>query len=107
MVFSSLVFISIFLPAVMILYWLLPSVRCRNFLLLAFSLLFYAYGEPVYAFLMIVSAFFNYICAWMMQCMDRYRRLILTAAVCINLGMLGVFKYAAFFYREPKCCYRA
>lgn len=97
MVFSSLVFISIFLPAVMILYWLLPSVRCRNFLLLAFSLLFYAYGEPVYAFLMIVSAFFNYICAWMMQCMDRYRRLILTAAVCINLGMLGVFKYAAFF----------
>ncbi len=97
MVFSSLVFISIFLPAVMILYWLLPSVRCRNFLLLAFSLLFYAYGEPVYVFLMIVSAFFNYICAWMMQCMDRYRRLILTAAVCINLGMLAVFKYAAFF----------
>lgn len=97
MVFSSLVFISIFLPAVMICYWLLPSVRSRNILLLVFSLLFYAYGEPVYVVLMTASAFFNYVCAWMMQCMDRHRRVILAVAVCINLSMLGIFKYAAFF----------
>ncbi len=50
MVFSSLVFISIFLPIVLIIYWLLPSNAGRNVLLLAASLLFYAYGEPVCGF---------------------------------------------------------
>lgn len=55
MVFSSLVFISIFLPIVLIIYWLLPSNAGRNVLLLAASLLFYAYGEPVYVFLMIAE----------------------------------------------------
>lgn len=50
MVFSSLVFISIFLPAVLLVYWLMPSIAGKNVLLLAVSLLFYAYGEPVYVF---------------------------------------------------------
>lgn len=95
MVFSSLVFISVFLPAVLLFYWLLPSTAGRNVLLLAVSLLFYAYGEPVYVFLMITSSFFNYMCAlWMEN--RKYRRVILTAAIAVNLALLCVFKYAGF-----------
>ena len=59
MLFSSIVFLFTFLPAVMILYYLLP-VRFRNVILLLASLVFYAWGEPVYLFLMLLSILFNY-----------------------------------------------
>ncbi|MDE6970294.1 MAG: MBOAT family protein, partial [Eubacterium sp.] len=96
MVFSSLVFISIFLPAVLLTYWLLPSVTGRNVLLLAVSLLFYAYGEPVYVFLMIASSLFHYICAlWICRCRT-HGRTILAVVVLTNLALLCIFKYAAF-----------
>ena len=62
MVFSSLVFLSVFLPTVLLLYWLLPSIAGKNILLLAASLFFYAYGEPVYVFFMILSSLFHYVC---------------------------------------------
>ena len=66
MVFSSLVFLSVFLPTVLLCYWLLPSIAGKNILLLAASLFFYAYGEPVYVFLMLASSLFHYLCAlWM------------------------------------------
>ncbi len=61
MVFSSLVFLSMFLPVVLLLYWLLPSITGKNILLLTASLFFYAYGEPVYVFLMAGSSFFHYV----------------------------------------------
>ena len=54
MLFSSIVFLFSFLPSVMILYYLLP-VRFRNVILLLASLVFYAWGEPVYLFLMLLS----------------------------------------------------
>ncbi len=96
MVFSSLVFISIFLPVVLLTYWLLPSVTGRNVLLLAVSLLFYAYGEPVYVFLMIASSLFHYICAlWICRCRT-HGRTILAVVVLTNLALLCIFKYAAF-----------
>lgn len=50
-----------FLPVVLALYYLLPTLRIRNILLIAVSLLFYAYGEPVYVLLMIASIIINYI----------------------------------------------
>ena len=59
MLFSSIVFLFTFLPAVMLLYYLLP-VRFRNVILLLASLVFYAWGEPVYLFLMLLSILFNY-----------------------------------------------
>ncbi len=96
MVFSSLVFISIFLPAVLILYQLIPSVTGRNILLLAASLLFYAYGEPIYVLLMILSAFLNYAWALLIEYRPAYRKAVLAAAVAANLGALCVFKYSAF-----------
>ena len=61
MVFSSLTFLCIFLPVVLALYYLLPTLRIRNVLLIIVSLLFYAYGEPVYVLLMIASIIINYI----------------------------------------------
>ena len=60
MVFSSIVFLFTFLPIVLILYYIIPG-RGKNIVLLLGSLLFYAWGEPVYIFLMIFSIFFNYI----------------------------------------------
>ena len=61
MVFSSMTFLCVFLPAVFLLYYVIPSLACRNLLLIIFSLLFYAYGEPVYVMLMIVSTVMNYV----------------------------------------------
>ena len=60
MLFSSIVFLFTFLPVVLILYYVLPA-ACRNPVLLLASLVFYAWGEPVYIFLMILSILFNYI----------------------------------------------
>lgn len=60
MLFSSIVFLFTFLPIVLILYYVLPA-ACRNPVLLLASLVFYAWGEPVYIFLMILSILFNYI----------------------------------------------
>ena len=60
MVFSSLVFLCIFLPIVFLGHTILPGIRAKNAMLLLASLVFYAYGEPVYVVLMIASALCNY-----------------------------------------------
>ena len=95
MTFSSLVFVCIFLPVVFLLHYAIPSLKGRNALLIAASLLFYAFGEPVYVFLMLGSALCNYLFArWIGAHRSRW---ILGAAVAVNLGLLAVFKYAGFF----------
>ena len=95
MVFSSLVFLCIFLPAVFLLYSLIPHLKARNALLIAASLVFYAYGEPVYVLLMIFSSLFNYLCARMVSAKEgKHKKPALVLAVLVNLGLLGVFKYS-------------
>lgn len=96
MVFSSLVFLSVFLPTVLLCYWLLPSIAGKNILLLAASLFFYAYGEPVYVFLMLASSLFHYLCALWICADSKRNKMILAAVIAVNLGLLCVFKYAAF-----------
>ena len=94
MVFSSLTFLCIFLPVVLALYYLLPTLRIRNILLIAVSLLFYAYGEPVYVLLMIASIIVNYIFGRLLGTENKKKRQwILAIAVVINIGLLVVFKY--------------
>lgn len=94
MVFSSLTFLCIFLPVVLALYYLLPILRIRNILLIAVSLLFYAYGEPVYVLLMIASIIINYIFGRLLGTENKKKRQwILAIAVVINIGLLVVFKY--------------
>ena len=94
MVFSSLIFLCFFLPFVLILHTVIPNRKIRNGLLLAASLLFYAYGEPVYIFLMLISTFLNYVLALMME--RNRSKWIMAAAVAVNLLLLGVFKYTGF-----------
>lgn len=98
MLFSSIVFLFTFLPAVMILYYLLP-VRFRNVILLLASLVFYAWGEPVYLFLMLLSILFNYFSgldiARNLQDQRAAKRSLVFNLI-INLAVLGFFKYEGF-----------
>lgn len=94
MVFSSLTFLCIFLPVVFLLYYIIPSMRAKNILLVVFSFLFYAYGEPIYVLLMLLSTFLNYLFGRMMGSGKQSRRkAALVVAVCVNLAFLAVFKY--------------
>ena len=95
MVFSSMVFMCVFLPVVLVLYYLLPTLRLKNFLLIIASLLFYAYGEPVYVLLMIFSIIINYLFGRTMAAANRsLKKGMLALSICVNLGFLVVFKYA-------------
>ncbi len=96
MVFSSLEFLCIFLPTVFVIYTLVPSLKIRNGLLIAASLVFYAYGEPIYVLLMIFSSLINYVFARLVSSRAK-SKLFLVAAIIINLGILAVFKYSGFF----------
>ena len=96
MVFSSMVFLCVFLPVVFGLHLVLPGMRAKNFLLIVASLLFYAYGEPVYVILMVVSAFGNYLFACLVGEYPRIKKLFITLAVILNLGILILFKYSGF-----------
>lgn len=98
MVFSSPVFLFVFLPFVFLVNKALP-VKLRNIFLLIMSLIFYAWGEPVYVLLMILSVFVNYMLALAMGDRETRKgsaRLWLVLCVIFNIGMLMVFKYANF-----------
>ena len=98
MVFSGAVFLYAFLPLTLAVYALAPQ-RGRNAVLLIASLLFYAFGEPVYVLLLLLSSVSN----WALSlCIERRRgtrtaKLALAVSVLLNLGLLGFFKYADFF----------
>lgn len=98
MVFSSLVFLLVFLPCVLVCYFATPFRRIRNAVLCLFSLVFYAWGEPVYLFLMIGLILINYLLARGMRT-DRPRAvrkgLLLLSLIC-SLGAIGFFKYTDF-----------
>ena len=104
MVFSDLIFLFFFLPAVILVTKLSPR-RWRNVELLLFSLLFYAWGEPVYVLLMLAAIAVNYLAGLLI---DRFpaqtrpgaRKAALILALTLDLGALGYFKYAGFFLRS-------
>ena len=100
MVFSSAVFLLIFLPVVLLAYYAVPD-RVRNPLLLAASLVFYGWGEPVYILIMLFSTVFDYSNGLMLEWLDRrekydLRKWVLVLSLVGNLGMLGFFKYTDF-----------
>ena len=98
MVFSSLPFLFFFLPAFLILYYLFPF-KAKNYVLLVFSLVFYAWGEPVYILLMLFSAFVDYLDGILLERFGTTtlrRRIFLFTAIGINLSLLAFFKYADF-----------
>ncbi|MEG2893244.1 MAG: MBOAT family O-acyltransferase [Clostridium sp.] len=96
MVFSSLIFLFIFLPFVLVGYFTLRN-SYRNYFLLFVSLFFYAYGEPSYVLVMLSSILANYIFGILVSNTNLiYRKISIILAVTFNLGMLGVFKYSGF-----------
>lgn len=98
MLFSSLTFIFIFLPIFLLIYYISNN-KYRNLILFIASLLFYAWGEPKYIILMLVSIFINYIFALLI---DKYKkrsslkRIILILSIIFNIGFLFFFKYIDF-----------
>lgn len=102
MVFSSLIFIFVFLPITILIYYLAPK-SLRNLVFLIASLVFYAWGEPVYIFIMLFSTVFDYLNG---LAIDKYRRqkniakAVLINSLVVNLGILGFFKYSDFIVRN-------
>ena len=109
MVFSSTIFLCIFLPLVLLGYYICPK-RGRNLFLLIASLVFYAWGEPKYVFLMIFSIIANYVVGLLM---DKFRqnsrrlKLMLVLSVIVDLGLLGVFKYTDFIISNINAAFGA
>ena len=98
MLFSSVPFLFYFLPAALILYFLVPG-RFKNFILLLASLFFYAWGEPKYVLLMLVSIVQGYLFGLLVEKHrgEKASKLFLALSVLVSLGLLGYFKYADFF----------
>jgi alginate O-acetyltransferase complex protein AlgI len=99
MVFSGLVFLYIFLPAALLIYFAVPGIGKKNIILTALSLLFYAWGEPVWVVLLVFSSLQDYIAG---RVIGRYRgqwqaKLALTVSLVGNFSLLGFFKYIDFF----------
>ena len=97
MLFSSVSFLYVFLPAALLCYALAPA-RWKNAVLLVFSLLFYAAGEPVYVCLLLLSSVLDYVHALLVERFRGTRRakLALISSLACNLLLLGFFKYADF-----------
>ena len=99
MVFSSLTFLFFFLPACLVAYYAFPQRQVRNAVLIAFSFIFYAWGEPIWVVLLISTAVWDYLNGLFIE---RFRdrpalaRLGVLSSLTVNLSLLGTFKYADF-----------
>ena len=99
LVFSSLSFLFWFLPIFLGVYFIAPK-KVKNFILLIFSLIFYAWGEPIYICLMLFSTVFDYINGLLIERFGlntKGSKVVLIISMIGNLGLLGVFKYFDFF----------
>ena len=98
MVFANLFFLYIFLPVNLVLYYATRSYAVRNFVLVAMSFLFYAWGEPVWVLLLLASGFMVWFCSLLVERFAGTRRgkAALIFAVTISLSLLGIFKYSGF-----------
>ncbi len=96
MVFSHILFLYVFLPLFLLVYHCVGK-SIKNYVILAFSILFYAWGAPSFIILVLISLITNYYIVDLLDKKNKYRRSLLTASVLLNLGLLGYFKYANFF----------
>ena len=119
MVFSDLFFLYTFIPAFIVCYIIAQCIdkyvfgdviaesgnthtsnTMKNIVLVIFSLLFYAWGEPVYVFLMLISVMINYGMGRIIDSSDGNRKLALVIGLVCNLSILSIFKYAGFFVEQ-------
>ena len=109
MLFSSVIFLFVFLPTVLLFYYIISNNKLKNIVLLAFSLFFYAYGSPKHLMIMLISIFINYIFGLLI---DRFRQkkaaayTILTVVFLGNLSIIGYYKYAGFFIENMNSFFR-
>ncbi len=101
MVFSSLTFLCVFLPAVLLMYSLSKNITYKNTVLAVFSLVFYAWGEPSLLILLIAATIVNYLLALGIGASQKRdknagAKVCVTLAIIFDIAMIGVFKYAAF-----------
>ena len=98
MLFSSIPFLYCFLPAVILCYFLVPR-ALKNTVLLIFSLVFYAWGEPKYVFLMLATIGAIFFCGLAIDkaLSQKWKKFWMVLSVVVSLGLLAVFKYADFF----------
>lgn len=102
MVFSSLFFIYLFFVVFLICYFFSKNSKNKNAVLIVFSLLFYAWGEPVYLWLLILSTLINYLCG---RVIDYFRdkplsKICFALSLVYNIGMLMIFKYSGFIVQN-------
>ncbi len=102
MVFSELIFVYAFLPLNLIIYFLAKNVRVKNTVMLIFSLVFYAWGEPVFVLLLVGMALIDWLLSlWVGVARARgkrgWSRFAMILACIVSLGGIGVFKYGTFF----------
>lgn len=98
LVFSSLTFLYFFLPIVLLLYFIVPM-KVKNVIILISGLLFYAWGEPIYIVVMIISSSIDYVAGRLLHKFDdkkKLRLVLLLVSLSMNLGILAVFKYSSF-----------
>jgi alginate O-acetyltransferase complex protein AlgI len=99
MVFSGLIFLFFFLPITMLAYYI-SGKRMKNIILLISGLVFYAWGEPIYVLIMVLSAAIDYFAGRFIdkfESNEKLRRVFLLVSVIMNLGLLAAFKYSSFF----------
>lgn len=96
MVFSSAIFLFGFLPAVFLIYRLLPGLRSKNIWLAFSSVVFYAFGQLAYVPLFLGSVLVNFGMGLLLQSGTAHRKGVVTLAILLNLGVLGLFKYTDF-----------
>lgn len=102
MVFSSLTFMFVFLPIVLLLYYVVPK-KLKNLFILISGLIFYAWGEPIYVLIMIASTMIDYTAGLLIDKFNSktaIRRICLIMSLVMNIGLLGVFKYSGFIMQN-------
>ncbi len=99
MVFSSLTFLFAFLPIVLVLYYLMPNNKAQNVIILISGIVFYAWGEPLYVFAMLLSTAIDFCAGLIIHKYDdkpKVRLACLIVSLVMNIGLLSVFKYLGF-----------
>lgn len=98
MVFTDLIFLFCFLPISVLLTKLIRNIKLQNILLVVFSLLFYAWSNPIYVVLLILSILWNYFTAFELEAQDdeKTKKILLIVSVVVNLFILGFYKYTGF-----------
>ncbi len=99
MIFASLLFLYIFLPLNLILYFALPGLKAKNAILIIFSIVFYAWGEPVWVILLLLTAFLDYKNACIIENNrgTKKAKLALLRSIIADIGIFVIFKYSGFF----------